>query len=353
MSESHVHYDTSRLNAIPIMGVARRMGEQLKRSGATYKSLCPWHDDRHPSLTFYERTGENRCHCFSCGKGGSVIDYVMQRQRWTFQEACEWLSREYGITTTSAGRNARRPLLKPAVKPVGQDQEPDYTYIPIAMLDELVSEENSLCRAMMHMFNAENIAMMAEEYRIGRYAMNGHDDWTVFPNIDCEGRVCNLKLQHYDSNPASPRFAHGDPGACFWLGSMWAGKGLLPKGSSFRSTCLFGEHLLRRYPDTVVALVESPKNALFGTAAYPELLWLATGNKGMLKREALMPLKGRDVIVIPDCDAVDEWADTIATMQDIANFTVSDFCRRMAPPDQPKFDIADYLQQRQQLSHPA
>ena len=32
-------------------------------------------------------------------------------------------------------------------------------------------------------------------------------------------------------------------------------------------------------------------------------------------------------------------------MADLANFTVSDFCRRMAPDDQPKFDIADYLQQ--------
>ena len=56
-------------------------------------------------------------------------------------------------------------------------------------------------------------------------------------------------------------------------------------------------------------------------------------------------LQGRDVIVIPDGDAVEEWTAAIATMTDIANFTVSDFCRLMAPEGEPKYDIADYLQQ--------
>lgn len=36
------------------------------------KALCPWHSDRHPSLSFDRRSG--RCHCFSCGMGGDAID---------------------------------------------------------------------------------------------------------------------------------------------------------------------------------------------------------------------------------------------------------------------------------------
>ena len=44
-----------------------------------------------------------------------------------------------------------------------------------------------------------------------------------------------------------------------------------------------------------------------------------------------------------------EWTFVVSTMSDLANFTVSDFCQRMAPEGQPKFDIADYLQQ--QLFH--
>ena len=343
MDELSVHYYTDRLNAIPIMGVAQRLGVNLKRTGSVYKGLCPWHDDRHPSLTFYERTGENRCHCFSCGRGGSVIDFVMQQEGWTFKEACQWLSSEYGISTTSSDNRFPRTSMKPKSKPKEQVTEPDYTYIPVTMLDELVSIENSLCRCLISMFTPECIESIVEEYRIGRYSMNGHDDCTVFPNIDIEGRICNLKVQDYDSDPVSPRFGHSYNGSCYWLGSIWSRQGRLPADATFRSSCLFGEHLLRRYPDVLVVLVESPKNALFGTAAYPEMLWLAVGNKGMLKREVLQPLRGRDIIVIPDADAVDEWSAAIATMTDLANFTVSDFCRRVAPKDDPKFDIADYL----------
>ena len=65
----------------------------------------------------------------------------------------------------------------------------------------------------------------------------------------------------------------------------------------------------------------------------------------MLQRKYLKPLCGRDVIVIPDADAVKEWADSVDGMKDVANFAISDFCQRYAPEGQPKFDIADYIQQ--------
>lgn len=339
MNSLHEHYDTNRIRAISITEVARRLGDSLKREGAVYKTLCPWHDDKHPSLTFYERTNENHCHCFSCGQGGDVIAYVMQHEQWSFQEACQWLSNEFGISTSQGGWKAR-PL--PKLKPEAKAEKPVYTYIPMPMVDELLSMENSLCRCLVQMFQPQAVEWLMDEYRIGCYSMNGLDDYTVFPNIDAQGRVCNLKVQHYDTDLDSNRFAHSDQGA-YWLGAIWGREGRLPKDAVFRSSCLFGEHLLPRYPDSVVILVESPKNALFGALAYPQLTWVAVGNKGMLKREVLQPLQGRDVIVVPDCDAVEEWAAIIKGMTDLANFTVSDFCRRMAPEGQTKFDIADYL----------
>ena len=333
------HYDTTQLNTIPITEVAERLGDNLKRSGAVNKTLCPWHDDTHPSLTLYERTNENHCHCFTCGNGGSVIDYVMQHENFSFVEACQWLSKAFGIGTV---QNTWMPRRKPRL-PAKLD-EPEYTYIPVEMLDQLVSPDNSLCQCLIRMFQPEAVIYLCEEYRIGCYSSSDYDDYTVFPNIDRKGRVCNLKVQHYDTAPLSPRFAHCDQGSCYWLGAIWAKEGRLPKDAVFRSACMFGEHLLSRYPDSTVALVESPKNALFGALAYPQLTWVATGNKTMLKREVLQPLRGRDVIVIPDRDAINEWADKLSSMADLANFTVSDFCLRHAPDDQTKFDIADYLQ---------
>jgi len=118
--------------------------------------------------------------------------------------------------------------------------------------------------------------------------------------------------------------------------------GLLPPDWTLRQ-CLFGQHLLARRPDAHVCLVESPKNALIGALAYPQWVWIAAGNKGMFKREVLKPLQGRDVMVIPDRDAIGDWTKAAAGMADLANFVVSDFCERIAPKDSLKYDIADYL----------
>lgn len=340
MNNQHEHFDLDRLKAISITEVARRLGCQLQRSGTVTKTICPWHEDERPSLTLYERTNENHCHCFACGKGGSVIDFVMQQESWSFQEACQWLSNEFGISTTSFGGFVPRPKPQPVVKP----SEPDYTYIPMSMVDELVSPENSLCQCLMRIAQPETVKWITEEYRIGCYAMNGRDNCTVFPSIDKKGRVCNLKVQHYETDPSSPRFAHSTPGSCFWLGSIWAREGRLQMSARFCSTCMFGEHLLSRYPDNLVILVESPKNALFGAVAFPQWTWVATGNKTMLRREVLQPLRGRSVIVIPDRDAIPEWSAIIDDMADLANFTVFDICQHKAPEGDLKFDIADYLQ---------
>ena len=299
MSKQYENFDISRIRAISITEVARRL-DSVRKSGVIHLTTCPWHDDRHPSLVLYERINENHCYCFSCGKGGDVISYVMQHEGWSFQEACQWLSNEFGILTRQDERFV--PRLKPRL--VVKNVEPEYTYIPVDMLDEIVSSENSLCQCLKSLFHPEAVEWTVEEYRIGCYSMYGEDDYTVFPNIDVQGRVCNLKVQHYETDFLSPKFAHNN-GNTYWLGKIWAKEGRLPKNAEFQSTCLFGEHLLPRYPDCTVALVESPKNALFGALAFPKLLWIATGNKGSLTRNVLKPLQGRDVIVIPDCDAVE------------------------------------------------
>lgn len=339
MSKQYEHYDTDRIRAISISEVARRLGDHVRKVGVSHVTCCPWHDDEHPSLSLVESKGKNYCHCFACDKGGDVIAYTMQHEQWTFQEACQWLSQTFGICTVQS--YYPRPKPRPVVKP----KEPTYTYIPMEMVDGLASAESSLCQCLMRMFHPEAVEWLTEEYRLGCYSLYGQDDYTVFPNIDAQGRVCNLKVQHYDADPTSDRFAHSD-GKTYWLGKIWANEGRLPKDAQFKHRCLFGEHLLTRYPQCTVALVESPKNALFGALAYPEMVWVATGNKTAISPDELKPLQGRDVIVIPDRDAISDWKAKVSSMAWLANFTVSNFCEEAAADDQPKFDIADYLQQQ-------
>ena len=354
MSKQKEHFDVKRLNQINIYEVARRLGVKLYRAGIYYKTCCPWHPDKNPSLVLYNRRDDQHCHCYACGAHHSVIDLAKELGNWSFEEACKWLSQEFGIgTSTSWYYTPTRKL-----QTVSQPESHDYHYIPIEMAQQIVSENSSLCLCLMHMahsskalWTTEAVEWLGEEYMLGCYAMWDYEDYIVFPCIDWQGRLCNLKAQHYDCNPHSPRFGHDDKGQSYWLGKMWLKDGKLKfddgktsDGICFRNNCLFGEHLILQYTSATIALVESPKNALFGALAMPEMVWIATGNKTNLNRQVLEPLRGRDVIVFPDRDAIPLWTDTLKDMADLANFTVSDFCETNAPEGQQKFDVADYLQ---------
>lgn len=67
----------------------------LKRRGANYLGLCPFHSDRTPS--FYVSPAKNICKCFACGKGGSPVNFVMEHEQMTFNEALRYLAKKYSI----------------------------------------------------------------------------------------------------------------------------------------------------------------------------------------------------------------------------------------------------------------
>ena len=95
-------FDIQKLRALPIEGVAQRLGLQESR----HKSLCPFHSDSHPSLTF--NVAKNTFRCFACGAHGGVIDLAMHVLGKSFIETCEWLANEHNIILQE---------WKPAVKP--------------------------------------------------------------------------------------------------------------------------------------------------------------------------------------------------------------------------------------------
>ena len=67
----------------------------LKRSGANYKGLCPFHNDRTPS--FHVSKAKNLCKCFSCGKGGNPVGFIMEHEHYSYPEALRYLANKYGI----------------------------------------------------------------------------------------------------------------------------------------------------------------------------------------------------------------------------------------------------------------
>lgn len=67
----------------------------LKRRGNSYIGLCPFHNERTPSFSVSKARGY--CKCFSCGKGGSAVGFIMEHEQLSYGEALRWLANKYNI----------------------------------------------------------------------------------------------------------------------------------------------------------------------------------------------------------------------------------------------------------------
>lgn len=67
----------------------------LKKRGANWVGLCPFHNDRHPS--FWVSPSRGLCKCFSCGEGGSAVNFIMKHEQLSYPEALRYLARKYHI----------------------------------------------------------------------------------------------------------------------------------------------------------------------------------------------------------------------------------------------------------------
>ena len=68
----------------------------LKRAGANFVTLCPFHKEKTASFNVHPH--RQIFHCFGCQAGGSVFDFLMRYDQLTFPEAVERVAKRYGIT---------------------------------------------------------------------------------------------------------------------------------------------------------------------------------------------------------------------------------------------------------------
>ena len=67
----------------------------LKKAGANFKGLCPFHDEKTPS--FIVSPSKQLFKCFSCGEGGDAVGFIMKHEQMTYPEALKWIAKRYGI----------------------------------------------------------------------------------------------------------------------------------------------------------------------------------------------------------------------------------------------------------------
>lgn len=145
----------------------------------------------------------------------------------------------------------------------------------------------------------ELVQQVYEDYRIG-CTREGN---VIFWQIDRHFRLRTGKIMRYGTDGhriGNPKWVHSE---------LIRLKLLRPDWPLYQ--CLFGEHLLAKYPDKTVCLVEGEKTACVMAAYMPQCLWLATGGCGGLTAEKLECLRGKKVRIFPDSGFYAKWKEKV------------------------------------------
>lgn len=82
-------------NTVSMRDIAGMMGHSVRKDGFI---VCPFHGDRDASLKIYDKKcGHSGWHCFGCGRGGSVIDFVMESNSCGFRQAVREINDRLGL----------------------------------------------------------------------------------------------------------------------------------------------------------------------------------------------------------------------------------------------------------------
>ena len=181
---------------------------------------------------------------------------------------------------------------------------PHFDTIPEWIVEGSLQRDNAHVEWLRGVFNPIDVERVVGDYQIGS-TREGH---AVFWQRDTEGRVRTGKIMAYD--PTTGKRLKGG-GSVDWVHSTMLRQGLVEEFSLRQ--CLYGEHLLSRYPSHVVGVVESYKTAHIASILMPDIVWTATDSLSGLSCERLAALQGRRVILFPDEGrGYEEWSAKIS-----------------------------------------
>ena len=209
-------------------------------------------------------------------------------------------------------------------------------------------------------FEADEVTKVIQLYRLGTVANGYRAGANTFPFIDIKGNVRAVQVKQFDeqNHTTGTDFLHSiiekhhtrnNKPLPEWLEAYTK--------QDKRITCLFGEHLLSKYPNTKVYLFEAPKTAIYATLyfGFPEqsnTICLAVYNKSSFSFDKLKVLQGRFIYVFPDLskdgNTFKEWetkAKEYETRLPGTRFIFSDLLEQLAPERDKSEgnDLADYL----------
>lgn len=238
---------------------------------------------------------------------------------------------------------------------VNTDKKPIQSYVPQNVLESTLSnyDQNNFIQGLNRLGLDTN--KVITDYYLG--TIPGYKGSVSFPFITHDGLITAIQVKQFNhelkttghnwihtiEDKENKRKGIENP---TWL------KFYLKNEKIVR--CLFGNHLLKRYPNKKIMIAESPKNAIIGSLFNPDYLWLSTLNFSMIKNQNIFKcLAGREVILMPDNAkddiAFSEWDYQSNRMRrDLGlNVTCSSFLLNKCTDEEKEngFDIADYYLQ--------
>ena len=202
--------ELQKLRDLPIEGVAERLGLQVSR----HKSLCPFHDDRHPSMSYH--VSKNTFRCFVCGAHGGVIDLVMKYRNVDFLEACRWLG---GPNAPSHPPQGEVPDRKTIVSPSG-DERGAFGTFDASRYERFFERPWLSPEARRFLFDERRIdPRVAAWCRLTSWRDKQGVSWLQIPYYDMEGKLVGVQNRNItkasnsstcqlvnSSTPPPPRF---------------------------------------------------------------------------------------------------------------------------------------------------
>lgn len=293
--------------------------EQCPKCGRT-KCFKPYIDNESGEVLHSE---VGRCdHELSCGYHYTPHEYF----------------RDHPEARDIARRIALNQVSFACQKPVASTRFVQTQFFPLRWPQEMSKRSCTFRRWMESLsYPHERIQQVLAEYYVGATINNVcvsgicYGTPVIFWQIDEQQQVHDAKLMAYQTN------GHRVQG---WGNSMRAMCVKVGKGPQLDETekVLFGQHLLPRYPDKTVCIVESEKTALVCACHYPEYLWLASGGCGNLQPEKLRPLFDRRVVVFPDSGELHKWSEQMKKSGH-PNYRLAEFLEDYPP----NTDLADVL----------
>ena len=216
-----------------------------------------------------------------------------------------------------------RPITQNRPKPKPKP-EPQISYTDVRIFKETRNyyDKNNFVIFLKSKFNPNLVNKAIGLYNIGTYDWFGGGS-TVFWQIDRFGRIhCGKVMQFNVNNGKRVKEPYS---MITWVHSVMK----LPDYNL--KQCLFGEHLLRKYPNRGVAVVESEKTAIIASMMFPDCIFVAVGGKSKLSEQMCLPLKDRDVIIFPDNNAYDDWSEKAKSISYLfKSYIVSDIMEHEA-----------------------